>query len=161
MKKSLLLVLVALVAVLALVAVVALGVLVAGVAVRPRAHGALDQPRIYAYRDWQSVGVRLHQGDVVSIRAEGEWLYTPGEYHGPQGHARYTAPSFYPLPGVRGGALLGRIGDHGEPFLVGRRTTRLAEGDGMLYLRIDDDILSDNDGYVTVEVTVTEGGRQE
>ena len=151
MKRSLLLVL------LAVVVAVVLLVLAARAVLRPVQHASLTQPRIYAYRDWQSVGLRVHAGDSLNIRAKGTWLYTPGEYHGPEGHARYAAPSFYPLPGVRGGALIGRIGETGEPFYVGRRLTRTIDRDGTLYLRIDDDVLSDNDGFVTVEVSVAEG----
>jgi len=151
MKRSLLLVL------LAVVVAVALTVLAARAVLRPVQHRSLTQPRIYAYRDWQSVGLRVHAGDILDIRARGSWMYTPDEYHGPEGHARYAAPSFYPLPGVRGGALIGRVGETGEPFYVGRRMTRRIDRDGTLYLRIDDDILSDNNGYVTVEVSITEG----
>jgi hypothetical protein len=121
---------------------------------QPVAQEALTRPRIFAYRDWQSVGVRLNPDDRVSIRAQGEWLYTPGEYHGPEGHARYSAPAFYPLPRAPGGALIGRIGVDGEPFLVGRRASRRATETGTLYLRIDDDILTDNDGWVQVSVEV-------
>jgi hypothetical protein len=116
---------------------------------------ALHGPRIYAYRGWQSLGLFVKQGDRIDIQAQGSWLYTPDEYHGPEGHARYPAPPFYPLPGVAGGALIGRIGETGQPFLVGRRTSWFAERDGLLYLRIDDDLLGDNEGSVAVEVTIT------
>jgi hypothetical protein len=150
MKRSLLLVL------LAVVFAVMLLVMAGRAVLSPIRHASLTQPRVYAYRDWQSLGVRVHAGEVLHIRAEGTWMYTPGEYHGPEGHARYAAPDFYPLPGVPGGALLGRIGEGGDPFYVGRRLTRRVDRDGTLYLRIDDDILSDNDGFVTVEVTLTE-----
>ena len=122
----------------------------------PVAQESLTSPRIFAYRDWQSVGVRVQEGDTLQIRAKGIWLYTPGEYHGPEGHARYRAPGFYPLPGVRGGALIARIGEDGKPFYVGGRSTHWVDKVGTLYLRIDDDILGDNEGYVTVEVTVTQ-----
>ena len=123
----------------------------------PMNHEALTNPRIFAYRDWQSVGVQVQAGDVLQIRAKGDWMYTPGEYHGPEGHARYSAPSFYPLPNVPGGALIGRVGERGKPFYVGQRTTWVAEQAGLLYLRIDDDILSDNDGWVAVEVNLSPG----
>ncbi len=118
----------------------------------------LRESRIYAYREWQSSGIRLREGEYAQIRADGSWLYTPDEFHGPEGHARYPAPDFYPAPGVAGGVLLARLGDTGAPIVVGRNgTVRVPAGEsGMLYLRINDDVLSDNDGSVTVEVTVIE-----
>lgn len=115
---------------------------------------ALDPIRIYAYREWQSTGVLIHLDDEVSIKAKGNWLYTPDEYNGPEGHPRYPAPTFYPLPGTRGGLLIGRIGEESAPFSVGKNAHWRAGGEGMLYLRINDDILSDNEGYVEVEIEV-------
>ncbi len=123
-------------------------------ALSPIRQEAMAQHRVFAYRGWQSLGVRLQPEERVTIRARGEWLYTPGEYHGPEGHARYPAPAFYPLPHVAGGALIGRIGESGEPFLVGKHTAIYAPEGGTLYLRIDDDILSDNEGWVDVQVDV-------
>jgi hypothetical protein len=119
----------------------------------------LSRPRIYAYHGWQSVGVYVKRGDRLDIRAEGVWSYTPGEYHGPGGHPRFTSPSFYPLPGVPGGILIGRIGEQGEPFPVSIHFDMHSAGrEGLLYLRIDDDILSDNDGWVAVDVNVISSG---
>lgn len=148
MKKSLWLIPLALFAFIGLIG------LAAGETVLPVSQESLATSRVYAYRDWQSVGVRVREGDELCIRARGNWLYTPGEYHGPEGHARYSAPGFYPLPSVPGGALIGRIGEKGEPFYVGRGGVWWMGESGLFYLRIDDDILSDNDGWVTVEVTI-------
>jgi hypothetical protein len=118
-------------------------------------HGSLHDIRIYAYRDWQSTGLRVRKDDLVTVEAAGEWTYTPGEVHGPEGHPVYLAPRFYPLPSVRGGVLIGRIGEEGsDVFQVGRFMRRQAEADGFLYLRINDDILSDNEGHVTIEIEV-------
>ncbi len=114
----------------------------------------LDSLSIYAYRDWQSTGVYVQPDQRVSVRARGEWLYTPGEWHDANGHRRYLAPKFYPVPGVRGGALIGKIGEQGGAFMVGAdRMWRVGEA-GMLYLRIDDDIVSDNEGKLQVDVRV-------
>jgi hypothetical protein len=124
----------------------------------PVAQGDLSQPRIYAYRDWQSVGVRVEPGDRLYLRARGRWLYTPGEYHGPEGHREYRAPNTYPMPGVAGGVLLGRVGETGQLFIVARGGSFSVNDSGVLYLRINDDILSDNEGYVTVEVEVDAAG---
>jgi hypothetical protein len=132
------------------------GLLVATAA--PVAQEALHQQKIYAYRDWQSVGVQLHADEQVEIWAEGEWLYTPGEYHGPAGHPRYPAPDFYPIAGVPGGVLIGKFGETGIPFMVGSHTWESTNGRqaaGLLYLRINDDILSDNKGSVVVDITVS------
>ena len=138
------------------------GLLVATAA--PVGQETLHKQKIYAYRDWQSTGVQLHVNETFEITAEGEWLYTPGEYHGPDGHPRYPAPSFYPIADVAGGVLIGKIGENGTPFVVGSHNWnssydgwdasagRYAEG--LLYLRINDDILSDNRGAVTVDVTI-------
>ena len=82
----------------------------------PGSQPASIEHRIYASRDWQSIGLQVRPGDKIAVRAHGAWLYTPGEYHGPEGHARYLAPSFYPVPGVPGGVLLARIGEVGQPL---------------------------------------------
>lgn len=147
-NKSLWLILLTLFAFVGLIGVVA------GETVAPVSQKSMTVPRIFAYRAWQSVGVRVRAGDELWIRADGNWMYTPGEYHGPGGHARYLAPAFYPLPSVPGGALIGRVGENGDPFFVGRGGVWRMTESGLLYLRIDDDILSDNDGAVKVEVTV-------
>jgi hypothetical protein len=148
MKKSIVLVLLALIAAIGWCSV-------------PRAEkdgvthrDELSRIRIYAYRDWQGTGVRVHQGDLVSIQARGTWSYTPDEYHGPEGHRRYSAPTFYPVPGIPGGALIGRIGTDGGFFYVGRSARWWATDGGQVYLRIDDDILSDNEGFVEIQITV-------
>ncbi len=117
----------------------------------------LVERRVYAYRGWQSMGIALHPGDVVTIVARGRWLYSPEVgYHGPEGASpsQYPAPSYYPVPNGIGGCLIGRIGENGPPFYVGRRATVRSDATGLLYLRINDDVVTDNDGYVTVEITV-------
>jgi hypothetical protein len=121
-----------------------------------RSHSDLIDKRIYAYREWQSTGVRINQGDRVEIEARGEWLYTPEEYHGPAGHAVFPAPRFYPIPHGPGGALIGRIGEAGQRFAVGESASLQAREHGILYLRINDDKLSDNDGWVAARIDVTQ-----
>jgi hypothetical protein len=50
--------------------------------------------------------------------------------------------------------LLGRIGEHGEPFYVGRGTTHFAQEAGLLFFRINDDLLGDNVGQLKLEIAV-------
>jgi hypothetical protein len=147
---------IALLMALALGALLTFGGFVASAAWGPQPQEAMLVNRVYAYRGWQSTGVQLHKGDWYTIQAEGIWLYSPyAGPNGPEGHRRYLSPDFYPLPKVGGGALIGRIGEEGRPFYVGRGTSGSVDHNGLLYLRIDDDLLGDNVGSLTIEVTVT------
>ena len=119
-------------------------------------HSDLLAKRIYAYRDWQSTGIRIDSGDRLKITASGQWLYTPNEFHGPAGHPRFPAARFYPISRGAGGALIGRIGTSGSGFVVGDAVNMQTQEHGILYLRINDDILSDNDGWVAVQIDVIE-----
>ena len=141
--------------ILALGALVALGVFAVSGAWGPQFQESLLVNRVYAYRGWQSTGIQLHKGDRYTLRADGIWLYSPyAGPNGPEGHRRYLSPDFYPLPKVGGGALIGRVGEEGKPFYVGRGLWGQADTNGLLYLRIDDDLLGDNVGSVTIKVTV-------
>ena len=141
--------------VLTLAALAALGNLTVSAAWGPQTQEALLVNRVYAYRGWQSTGVQLARGDEYMIRARGNWLYSPfAGLNGAEGHRRYRAPDWYPWPNVGGGALIGRVGEDGKPFYVGRGASGVSDRNGLLYLRIDDDLLGDNKGSLTFEVTV-------
>lgn len=120
----------------------------------PTLQEEMAQTQIFAYRGWQSTGVRLEPDETAVIHARGSWLYTPGEWHDANGHKRYPAPAFYPMTGVPGGVLLGRIGENGYVQRIGKQGSIYATEGGMLYLRINDDILSDNEGSLQVTVEV-------
>lgn len=109
---------------------------------------------VYAYRQWQSTGIKLAPGDSVVLRATGEWAYSPVVgLHGPAGGR--PAPTSYPLPQAPGGALLARVGDSGPATYAGVRLRLTAAEGGLLYLRINDDLLGDNQGVLEVEIHVT------
>jgi hypothetical protein len=116
----------------------------------PSYPGGGSSARIYAYKGWQSTGLFLQAGESYTLRARGAWQYTPLiKASGPQGVYR-AAPETYPLPEVWAGALLARIGEDGAPFAVGSAVSGRAEAGGMLYLRINDDLLGDNQGAMEV-----------
>jgi hypothetical protein len=139
--------------IIALLVIAILYLLSANVLV-PLLQEEMAQTEIFAYRGWQTTGVRLQANESAKIRATGNWLYTPGEWHDANGHKRYPAPAFYPMTGVAGGVLVGRVGENGYPQLIGRRGTLYASGSGMIYLRINDDILTDNEGSLRVTIEV-------
>ncbi len=121
---------------------------------RPHTQVELLTHTVYAYRQWQSTGIKLAAGDTAIIRARGQWLYSPiVGLNGPNG-GRPAGPQ-YPLPNVPGGALLARVGDDGAPAFAGAWARVQATSRGFLYLRINDDLLGDNVGTLTVEISVT------
>lgn len=69
------------------------------------------------------------------------------------------AKAGYTLPGASEGALIGRVGDTGEPFLIGDLAEIPAGRRGELQLCINDDLngrygvgLQDNQGELTARV---------
>ena len=121
---------------------------------RPHTQADLISQGVYAYHPWQSMGKYLNLGDQVTLTAMGQWTYSPQAVglHGPEGGL--PAPAYYPLPAAPGGALLGRVGETGPVFYVGRRLSFVATAPGLLYLGINDDLLGDNVGELTVKVEV-------
>ncbi len=120
---------------------------------QPKSFTTLSTRAVYAYRQWQSTGLYLNAGDRLSLTASGQWSYSPeAGPHGPRGGQ--PAPSYYPLPGALGGALLGRLGETGDIFYVGDRFTYVAQEAGFFYLQINDDLLGDNMGELTLQIEV-------
>jgi hypothetical protein len=64
--------------------------------------------------------------------------------------------SLFPLPSVLGGALVGKVGPAGAPFLVGASLDLSAPASGNLFLAMNDDqgMLKDNQGFVTVSISI-------
>ncbi len=120
---------------------------------RPFDQADLFTYKVYAYRQWQSTGFYLNPGDEVVIKARGQWAYSPQVgFNGPEGAK--PAPSYYPLPSAPGGALIGRIGENGQIFMVGQQLRLTADSPGLLYLTINDDLLGDNQGQLDLAITV-------
>jgi hypothetical protein len=95
---------------------------------------------------WLDTGVRVGPEAGLKVTATGQvdlWPQQPGQYlASPDGQGGGGA-----VPGRgrglvvvgggdRGGALVGRIGEDGTPFLVGSRYTRTPRTEGKLYLHI-------------------------
>lgn len=108
---------------------------------------------VYAYRQWQSTGFYLNPGDKVIVRASGDWMYSP-EVGRSSAYGGEPAPGYYPLPSARGGALIGKIGETGQAFLVGNEFESYVQEAGLLYLRINDDKLGDNQGELGLSIQI-------
>lgn len=110
---------------------------------------------------WNNTGVNLEVGDTVLIFVNGI-AATDGAVHnktitwiGPEGMGGWIAGESSPLPGAAGHSVIGRIGDAGTPFYIGRNGSFISNVSGQLYLGLNDEIFWDNYGYYVAFITST------
>ena len=113
---------------------------------------------VTATEAWQNSGVVLQAGDSVEIEyVSGEWRSIPYEsLYGADGgnsHVCCSASCAEPLPCDPKGGLVGQI-DADAPFFVGNYLQFTAQNDGPLQLRMNDIGTYDNEGSVTMSITV-------
>ena len=110
---------------------------------------------------WQGTGVLVNGLVPRLVRyVSGLWCASPqgGNVDG-NGGSRHIDYSSYALPGAAEGALIGRVGNDGKPFLVGDLGQVPGDQQGELQLCINDDLtgqhgsgLKDNTGALTIRV---------
>ncbi len=106
------------------------------------------QTTVQARAFWQNSGLMVEEGGAYDIRATGRWTMGP--------ICGWTDPSGSGVaPICAGGSrLIGRIGEHGEDFHIGKKLTLEAEDGGVLFLRAadDDNWVFVNDGSARVTI---------
>lgn len=112
--------------------------------------------RVRADRDWTRTNIVVREGEQISFRARGSivWSTKYGESTDPDG-ARVEAGYFRPLSDAGVGALIGRVGE--QVFYIGSMRSGNAPASGELFLGINDDKFSDNEGYFTVDIRSERG----
>ena len=117
--------------------------------------------QVQARDPWQGTGLQVNGHSwQLAVCTGGQWTANPGTgMVGAAGHPGLTAKPGYTLPGQPEGALIGRIGPSGAPFLVGNQAQLPRGQQGELQLCINDDLagrygagLSDNQGSLSVEI---------
>jgi hypothetical protein len=98
---------------------------------------------------WTPTGMVLRRGENVVTRTSGEVRFGPGTAN-PHGSPDKNAGN--PMPSVGTGALIGRIGERGQPFFIGVDGRFQAPAAGQLFLGINDTHFGDNEGSYQVEV---------
>jgi hypothetical protein len=94
-------------------------------------------------------------GDKLQMQISGQITLRPNDPKDvaiPQGSLLQRYAPNAPMPKVLAGALIGRI-DGGQPFGIGNLASILAPASGMLYLGINDDVVSDNSGQFSVTIS--------
>jgi hypothetical protein len=110
---------------------------------------------VHADQIWQDTGVQATPGDQLTIiQVNGEWTYWEAgpERFDANGNVKEGPQEGSKLPSASLGSLIGRIGEDGDPFLVGRWRTFTAPAEGALYLAMNDGDYDDNAGYITVMI---------
>ncbi|SOE74735.1 hypothetical protein SAMN05446635_5449 [Burkholderia sp. OK233] len=114
---------------------------------------------VAANQTWQSTGITVEGNVGVTIAYQnGLWTADSGGESGydANGSPEYVAPEMAPLPAEAWGALVGRVGESGQAFLIGDGPTVAPPGEsGTIELVINDDLINgfgDSTGSVTVYV---------
>lgn len=109
---------------------------------------------VQANSDWQNSGVSVSQGTVVKIEyVSGYWRPWPGvNFDGIGCTQGCSLTDDLILVGCNHGGLIGRIGSAQMICILNGKTVTATES-GMLYLRINDPVISDDSGAITVRIT--------
>jgi hypothetical protein len=105
-------------------------------------------------QQFTNTGITVQSGEFIGFEATGQITYSRDRDAsvGPEGRGDATTPRA-PLPDLPIGALIGKVGPNGTPFLIGNATTGVAmPASGVLMLGINDDRVSDNSGSFQVVV---------
>lgn len=105
--------------------------------------------------EWFDTGINIEEGQIIEINSDGNiiWNLKEKKYCDPDGAIPYTRWGNKPLPGVRTGALIGKIGDNSSDcFFIGKKQEIHIYKSGRLYLGINDDNTTDNEGIFRVRI---------
>jgi hypothetical protein len=121
--------------------------------------------KVYAQADdWRNSGVIVQKEASYQISARGRWhagiLCGWTSPSGVETHSSSCPPVKNVVKKWSAGALIGKIGENGEPFGVGYEYLFTPKEEGVLYLRINDcyGCTVDNAGFVDVAVVRTDAG---
>jgi hypothetical protein len=107
---------------------------------------------------WTDTGIDLAPGQQLTITASGTVIHATGTNDGcdPGGEPATSEHGANVIGCPNHAALIGKIGDAGAPFLVGRIYSVPAGAGGRLFLGINDNDLGNNGGAYAADVAVTD-----
>ena len=103
---------------------------------------------------WTATGISVKKDELLSFNANGEIQLSAdvNDVATPFGSKSGRKAPRSPLPNVLAGALIGRIGNTGQPFAIGSGVTIKMPGEGYLFLGVNDDGFADNLGEFRVDI---------
>jgi hypothetical protein len=109
--------------------------------------------RVAADQPWTNTGVDVLPGERVEIDyVNGMWSPWPGGTYDAIGSGGDPRCDCNRLMGASHAALIGRLGDDGEPFLVGDHWEMVVGQGARLLLGMNDSRLEDNSGWLEVRI---------
>ena len=103
---------------------------------------------------WTDTGIDVRAGQQIYLLTSGEGRWGPNRRDRGAGERNSPYNANRPLPDRPGAALIGRVGDRDEAFFIGADPGPFRiRGNGRLFLGINDDVLTDNSGYLRVVVS--------
>jgi hypothetical protein len=102
---------------------------------------------------WNDAGIDVRAGQTVYFSATDRIRWAAGRRNGPEGEHNSPDSGARPIPGQRRAALIGRVGDTKDYFLIGdNKGPIVIRSTGRLYLGVNDDSLQDNAGSFRVTI---------
>jgi hypothetical protein len=102
---------------------------------------------------WTDTNIDIRSGQQVLFTATGQIRWGPNRRDGAGGERNSPYNQGRPMPDRNAAALIGKIGENGDPFFIGDAKEALrVRGSGRLYLGLNDDYLGDNSGPLKVVV---------
>ncbi len=109
--------------------------------------------RVRATERWVDTGVDVRKSQFVGFVTTGEVQLSADAADKASSPGRDRTAPTAPMPAIRAGALIGRVGPNGQPFAIGNQASVPMPENGRLYLAVNDDELSDNSGAFEVVIT--------
>ena len=107
-----------------------------------------------ATQQWTDTGIDVRAGQQVYFVSSGQVRWGPNRRDGVGGERNSPENRNRPIANRPGAALIGKVGDRDEFFFIGEDSGPFrARSSGRLFLGINDDVLTDNSGSFTVDVS--------
>ncbi|MBW1896270.1 MAG: hypothetical protein JRI47_04365 [Deltaproteobacteria bacterium] len=118
--------------------------------------------KVSSTEPWIDTGFDLKAAQTVQVKAEGAVFINEDTVSTPNGVDDPKVNAFTKLLwrtknvmyDAAHGALIGKIGEEGKPFLVGEESTFTAESPGRLYLGVNDKDRKNNQGAYIVKIVL-------
>ena len=102
---------------------------------------------------WTDAGIDARSGQQMLFTATGQVRWGPNRRDGAGGERNSPFNQGRPMPDRNAAALIGKIGENGDPFFIGDAKEAIrVRSSGRLYLGLNDDYLGDNSGSLRVVV---------